>query len=531
MSASNRTQLFRILLGLVLFAALGRDGARAQQTPSLIPGYNIVTGQWDASQAARTNVSRTGTGSPVGRDQCNKPGESYFQTDATPGQNNWYCTTAGSPGTWTNGSSGTVTSVSASCLAWLTCPVATPGTTPALTIGAATGQTSHEVIGTCGSATSFAPCSLVAGDLPSIPNSSLVNSAITIGGTSVSLGGSTSSFPSPGAIGGTTPSTGLFTTLGASGLLTAGSAGAASTPGLLVSGAPYIGGTTTTNFPQLYVNDGTGPTTFSANGTEIGVNAPSGFAGNFLDFHLNGGASLASLNYLGNGTFNALTSSTSLTTGSGAATVCGSINGCIGLTEGSSAMTPTAGQDGLRGDSATHVVKATFNGSPEFQLAPIGLACISAPVTSTTTTSNVVITSFTVPGGTIQAGTAYRIEVWGTATDATSTAANTFDVNWGTSGNNTDTAIGTLSPTSAVGTSSFVWTLLVTWQSTTAVYVTGQYTSSTAVGLDSHTDRFIGPTITSGLSTSGNEILSVNFQGNADLTVSFTNACIEMVHP
>jgi hypothetical protein len=48
---------------------------------------------------------------------------------------------------------------------WLTCTIS--GST--LTLGAATGQTSHQVIGTCGSATSFAPCSLVAGDLPSIP--------------------------------------------------------------------------------------------------------------------------------------------------------------------------------------------------------------------------------------------------------------------------------------------------------------------------------------------------------------------------
>jgi hypothetical protein len=56
----------------------------------------------------------------------------------------------------------------ASCSApganWLTCAIS--GST--LTLGAATGQTSHQVIGTCGSATSFGPCSLVAGDLPSI---------------------------------------------------------------------------------------------------------------------------------------------------------------------------------------------------------------------------------------------------------------------------------------------------------------------------------------------------------------------------
>ena len=46
-----------------------------------------------------------------------------------------------------------------------------------------------------------------------IPNADLANSAITIAGTSVSLGGSTSSLPSPGAIGGGTPSTAAFTTI------------------------------------------------------------------------------------------------------------------------------------------------------------------------------------------------------------------------------------------------------------------------------------------------------------------------------
>ena len=83
------------------------------------------------------------------------------------------------------------------------------------------------------------------------------------------------------------------------GLGTFSAAGAASTPGLTVTGAPYTAGSATTNFPQFYVNDGTGPTTFSANGTEIGVNTPSGFTGNLEDYHVNGGASLASLNYLG----------------------------------------------------------------------------------------------------------------------------------------------------------------------------------------------------------------------------------------
>jgi hypothetical protein len=68
------------------------------------------------------------------------------------------------------------------------------------------------------------------------------------------------------------------------------SAGAASQAGLAVSGAPYTGGTGTTNFPQLYVNTSgsTGPSTFSTSGTMFGINAPSGFSGNLVDTFVNG---------------------------------------------------------------------------------------------------------------------------------------------------------------------------------------------------------------------------------------------------
>jgi hypothetical protein len=65
---------------------------------------------------------------------------------------------------------------------------------------------------------------------------------------------------------------------------------------ILVSGAPQAGGNATTNFPLLYLNDGTGPSTFSTAGTEFGINAPTGFAGSFIDTHLNGGASLFAVN-------------------------------------------------------------------------------------------------------------------------------------------------------------------------------------------------------------------------------------------
>ena len=62
--------------------------------------------------------------------------------------------------------SGTVTSVGQTVPSWLTVtgsPVTTNGT---LAVTPTSGQTSHQVIGTCGAGTTFGPCALVAGDLP-----------------------------------------------------------------------------------------------------------------------------------------------------------------------------------------------------------------------------------------------------------------------------------------------------------------------------------------------------------------------------
>jgi hypothetical protein len=75
-------------------------------------------------------------------------------------------------------------------------------------------------------------------------------------------------------------------------------AGAASTPGLTVSGVPFAG-TGTTSFPQVYINSGSAPTTFATGGTALGINEPSGFAGNAIDLHANGGASIFSVNSAG----------------------------------------------------------------------------------------------------------------------------------------------------------------------------------------------------------------------------------------
>ena len=76
------------------------------------------------------------------------------------------------------------------------------------------------------------------------------------------------------------------------GNVTFSAAGAASTPGVKITGAPYTAGTASTNYPQTYLDAGAAePTTFSTAGTVFGINAPSGFTGNFIDLYVNGGAS------------------------------------------------------------------------------------------------------------------------------------------------------------------------------------------------------------------------------------------------
>lgn len=73
-------------------------------------------------------------------------------------------------------------------------------------------------------------------------------------------------------------------------------AGAASVSPVLLTGSVFVGGTGTTNLPYLYLNHGnSAPTTWGTSGTVMGINAPSSFAGNLIDLHVNGGASVFSV--------------------------------------------------------------------------------------------------------------------------------------------------------------------------------------------------------------------------------------------
>lgn len=76
---------------------------------------------------------------------------------------------------------------------------------------------------------------------------------------------------------------------------------AASVSDVLVPGTLFSGGTGTTTFPQIFVQPTgtTAATTWSTSGTVIGANVVSGFAGNFLDFHVAGGTSVFSVTSAG----------------------------------------------------------------------------------------------------------------------------------------------------------------------------------------------------------------------------------------
>lgn len=147
---------------LVLFLLVA-VGTYAQST---INGNRTFLGSVNATTATETQPFKAGV--LADRPATCSIADTYFATDGTAGSNIYICTSAN---TWTQisavGGSGTVTSVSVTSVPnWLTASFANQTTTPALTISATTGQTSHEVIGTCGTNTSFGPCALTVGDLP-----------------------------------------------------------------------------------------------------------------------------------------------------------------------------------------------------------------------------------------------------------------------------------------------------------------------------------------------------------------------------
>jgi hypothetical protein len=196
--------------------------------------------------------------------------------------------------------------------------------------------------------------------------------------------------------------------------------GAASTPGLSITGAPYTGGSATTNFPQLYLNQGAAVTTLSTAGTEFGINAPSGFTGHLINLFVNGGSTRFRVDYLGN-TFVAGTSTLASNLGLSSTTaptmVAGSAAGtsptCTSVTGNNNSGVISCSTGTATTASAT-LATITFNGT----LGTVPNGCTLFPRNAATAllatdiyTTAPTSTTFTIAvGGT--AATASTAYVW-----------------------------------------------------------------------------------------------------------------------
>lgn len=90
------------------------------------------------------------------------------------------------------------------------------------------------------------------------------------------------------------------TTVSTAELVNFSGTGAAATSPFLLSGTLFTGGSGTSTVPYAYINQGASPSTWSTAGTMFGLNAPTGFTGNYLDFRLNGSNSAFAVSSAGN---------------------------------------------------------------------------------------------------------------------------------------------------------------------------------------------------------------------------------------
>lgn len=70
--------------------------------------------------------------------------------------------------------------------------------------------------------------------------------------------------------------------------LTFSAQGAASTPAVSITGAPYTGGSSTTTKPLVLIENASTSNNWQTVGTELGINAATGFTGNLIDAQVNG---------------------------------------------------------------------------------------------------------------------------------------------------------------------------------------------------------------------------------------------------
>lgn len=134
--------------------------------------------------------------------------------------------------------------------------------------------------------------------------------------------------------------------------------GAASFSPFLLNGTLFTGGSTTSTFPDFFIQPTGTPaaTTWSTSGTGLGMNLASGFAGNFLDFHVNGAASVYSVTSIG--TVNA---SGGFQSSSGNLSVTGA--GLMSWSSRARMASPADGQVELENNAQTGFTSLQFGGT------------------------------------------------------------------------------------------------------------------------------------------------------------------------
>lgn len=190
-----------------------------------------------------------------------------------------------------------------------------------------------------------------------------------------------------------------------SGAQTYSAAGALSASAINYTGAAITGGNGTTTTPYDYIDqDATAPSTWSTNGTERGINAPSGWAGNFLDFHVHGGTSLFSVQASG-----AIISAQNLVIG-GSATMSWSGRGFLssqaagsvqlGTTDAASPVAQIlSAQSVVTGTSNTAGATTNINGSRSTGSGAGGSIIINTTSnTAAATTQNTEVAALTLDG-------------------------------------------------------------------------------------------------------------------------------------
>jgi len=134
---------------------------------------------------------------------------------------------------------------------------------------------------------------------------------------------------------------------------------AASTAAIQTNATLFTGGSGTTTFPYWMIqpSGATAETAWSTSGTLLGINTASGFAGNFLDFHVNNGASMVKITSTGGIiTVGGIAASGVITSGSTKFTA----SGCTSITSTVSSN-GTSGKFTIGANSCTVVI--TMNGA------------------------------------------------------------------------------------------------------------------------------------------------------------------------